>query len=94
MTVEEGAAAGVFAGQTNRNTFVNQRGVGQVSAPPQSNSFACRHRPAVGVNFRHAGLHFDTFRYRADAFGQLLQTFWLNFIRIALVPLVVEIRRP
>lgn len=94
MTVEEGAAAGVFAGQTNRNTFVNQRGVGGFSAPPQSNSFSPAAIAAVGVNFRHAGLHFDTFRYRADAFGQLLQTFRLNFIRIALVPLVVEVRRP
>ena len=95
MTMEEGAATGVFPGQTHRNTFVNQRGVGQVfGAAPVEQLLTCRHRLAVGVNFRYAGLHFDTFRHRADAFRQLLQTLRLHFIRIALVPLMIEVRRP
>ncbi len=95
VTVEEGAATGVFTGQAHRNAFVNQGGISQVfSAAPIEQLLAGGHQLAIAVDFRYTGLHFDTFRHRTDAFSQLLQTFRIHFIRIALVPLVVEVGRP
>ena len=95
VTVEEGATARIFTGQTNRNAFVNQRRVSQrFRAAPVEQLLACRHGLTVSINFRHARLHLDSVRHGADAFSQLLQALHLHLVRIALIPLVVEVRRP
>ena len=95
MAVEEGSAPGVFAGQTHRNAFIDQRGVGEVfRAAPVKHLLAGGHKLTIAVDFRHARLHFNGFRHRTDAFCQLLQTLRFNFVWIALIPLVVEVRRP
>ena len=93
MAVEERTATGVFTGQANRNPFINQRGVSQVfRRPPVEQLLAGGHRLAIAINLRHARLHFNAVRHSADAFSQLLQTFHLDFTRVALIPLVVEVR--
>ncbi|CPR55798.1 Uncharacterised protein [Salmonella enterica subsp. enterica serovar Bovismorbificans] len=95
MTMEEGAATGVFPGQAHRNAFIDQRGVSQIfRTAPVKQFLACRHCLTVAINFRHARLHFNGFRHGADTFCQLLQTLHLNFVRVAFVPFVVEIWRP
>jgi hypothetical protein len=79
VTVEEGAAARILTGQTNGNAFVNQRCVSQgFRAAPVEQLLACRHGLTVAVDFRYARLHFDSVRYGADAFSQLLQALHLE----------------
>ncbi len=95
MTVEEGAATGVFPGQTHRNAFIHQRGVGEVfRAAPVKQFFTRRHRLTVAVDFRDPRLHFNGFRHGTDALRQFLQTLHFHFVRIAFIPLVVKVRRP
>ena len=95
MAVEEGPAPGVFAGQTHRNAFIDQRSVGEVfRAAPVEQLLTGGHCLTVAVDFRDARLHLNGFRHRTDAFRQLLQTLRFNFIRVALIPLVVEVRGP
>ena len=95
MTVEEGAATGVLAGQTHRNPLINQRGVGQrFRAAPVEQLLASGHRLTIAVNFGDARLHFYRFRHRADAFSQFLQTLHFHLVRVALIPFMVEVRRP
>ena len=95
VTVEEGAATSVFAGQTDWNAFIDQRGVRQVfRAAPIEQLLARRHRLTVAVDFRYARLHFDGFWYGTDTGSQLLQALHLNFVRVAFVPLMVEVWRP
>ena len=95
VAVEEGPAPGVFAGQTHRNTFIDQRGVGEVfRAAPVEQLLAGGHCLTIAIDFRDARLHLNGFRHSTDAFRQLLQTLRFNFVRIALIPLVVEVRGP
>ena len=95
VAVEEGATARIFTGQTNRNTFINQRRVSQrFCTAPVEQLLTCRHRLTVSINFCHARLHLDGVWHGADAFSQLLQALHLDLVRVALIPLVVEVRRP
>ncbi|MNZ68409.1 hypothetical protein D3C78_866740 [compost metagenome] len=95
MAVEERATARIFTGQTNRNAFIDQRGIGQIfCAAPVEQLLTCRHGLTVGVDFLHAGLHLNGFRHGADTLRQLLQTLGFNLVRVALIPFVVEVRRP
>src|SRR5471030_2083741 len=95
MTVEESPASHILTGQTNWNTFIYQRGVGQVfSAAPVKLLVAFGHFVTVSVNLSHAGLHFNGFRYVAYATRQFLQTLRFDLVRILFIPFVIQVRRP
>ncbi|MNJ50902.1 hypothetical protein D3C77_461910 [compost metagenome] len=58
MTVEEGATASIFTGNTDRDAFISHGGVSQrFRCAPVERFVACGHLGTITVDFRDARLH-------------------------------------